>query len=136
MSEAMALAARIAAAEVTPYAWYIDRDRDAELSANPGESEVGTSGPSNAPESLLEQAKAGNGVRFRLMDEGDIDECNADSPHAVKAGERGYGVVYEGVLVDPTDSWPFGPLDDFGRPNYGCISIQHYNEDTERFEWV
>lgn len=118
-----------------PYAWVITRDRSAELNPN-SRSEVGTEGPSNAPDELLDQAKLGVGVRFRLTDEGDIDECYADAPGAVTRGHETYGLVYEGIILDPFDEWPFGPLDDFGRPNYGCVGIQLFNDETGKFEEV
>jgi hypothetical protein len=141
MSEYMAMLARIAYAEDHPYAWVITRDRSAELSGEPAEpgtnnNAVGIEGPRNAPDQLLEAARAGKGIRFRLLDEGDIDECCADEPGAVTEGHELYGVVYEGWLVDPLEEWPFGPLDDYGRPNYGCVGIQHFDEASGKWEWV
>jgi hypothetical protein len=141
MSEYLAMQTRIASAEDHPYAWVITRDRSAELSDEPGEpgtndNAVGVEGPGNAPEELLELARAGRGVRFRLMDEGDIDDVNAGEPGAVEPGHELYGVVYEGVLVGPGQDWPFGPLDDYGRGNYGCVGIKLYDEATGEWEWV
>jgi hypothetical protein len=135
MSEALAQAARVSHAEEHPYAWVITRDRDHELGGS-GESSVGVAGPGNAPEDLLELARAGEGVRFRLMDEGDLDMCNEGEPGAEAEGHELYGVVYEGVLVDPEQEWPFGPLDDYGRPNYGCIGIKLFDEASGVWEWV
>lgn len=135
MSEALAKAARIEHAESHPYAWIITRDRDFELTHGEGDvSSVGVSGPRNAPDDMLADLAAGKGVRFRLLDEGDIDECSEGEPGAVSQGHELYGVVYEGVLLDPEDEWPFGPLDDYGRPNYGCTDIQHFNPHTGKWE--
>jgi hypothetical protein len=139
MSEALAKAARIEHAEGHPYAWVITRDRDLELNGDGDgryESSVGVEGPSNAPDDLLALAKQGKGTRFRTFDEGDIDDCNEDHPGAVAADHELYGVVYEGVLVDPEGEWPFGPLDDYGRPNYGCIGISLFDEKKQIWEEV
>jgi hypothetical protein len=132
MSEWLAQQARVAHSLDHPYAWRITRDRDAEL--NGGESAVGVEGPSTAPDGDPDELGVPGRVRFRLLDEGDIDECNYDNPKAVQRGHELYGVVYEGILWDPEGEWPFGPLDDYGRPNYGCTDIQHFNEATGKWE--
>jgi hypothetical protein len=132
MSEWLAQQARIEHSLTHPYMWRITRDRDHELNGG-GESAVGVVGPSTAPEDDPEEYGV-KAIRFRLLDEGDIDECNYDNPNAVQRGHELYGVVYEGVLYDPEEEWPFGPLDDYGRPNYGCTDIQHFNEKTGKWE--
>lgn len=133
MSEWLAKQERIRHSLEHPYSWKITRDRDAEL--NGGESSVGVEGPRTAPDDDPE-ALCIPATLFRLLDEGDIDDCNAGAPGAVEEGHELYGVVYEGVLYDPEGEWPFGPLDDYGRPNYGCTGIQHFNPDTEKWEEV
>jgi hypothetical protein len=133
MSEALARAARVEHSLSHPYAWRITRDRSAELTG--GESAVGVCGPSTAPDGDPDAAGIG-AVLFRLMDEGDLDECWADQPGAVTKGHELYGVVYEGLLYDPEGEWPFGPLDDFGRPNDGCIGIKLFDEERGVWEWV
>jgi hypothetical protein len=133
MSEALARAARIEHSLEHPYAWKITRDRGAELTG--GDSAVGVTGPSTAPEGDPEECGV-PGTLFRLLDEGDIDDCYEEEPGAVTKGHELYGVMYEGILYDPEGEWPFGPLDDFGRPNDGCIGIQHYDPDQDTWEWV
>jgi|SRR5215207_7294008 len=135
MSEILARNARIEHSLDHPYAWRITRDRDHELSGE-GESAVGVEGPMTAPHGDPDALGVPGRVRFRLLDEGDIDECNAGEPGAVAKGHELYGVVYEGILWDPEGEWPLGPLDDFGRGNYGCTDIQHFNETTGKWEWI
>ncbi len=123
-----------------PYMWRITRDRSAEFEDVPAEpgtnsNAVGIEGPSTAPDvGDPDELGVPGRIRFRLLDEGDIDECNYDNPKAVQRGHELYGVVYEGVMWDPEGEWPFGPLDDYGRPNYGCTDIQHFNEKTGKWE--
>ena len=66
--------------------------------------EVGTVGPYNADESITE-----NKGRFRMKDDDGI-------------------IYYHGEIYGDYDG--FEPLDDFGMPNAGCISIE-YNEKGE-----
>jgi hypothetical protein len=141
MSEWLAQMARVEHSLDHPYAWRITWDRSAELSgedAEPGTNAnaVGIEGPVTAPDGDPDELGVPGRVRFRLLDEGDIDECNYDNPKAVRRGHELYGVVYEGVLWDPEGEWPFGPLDDYGRPNYGCTDIQHFNETTGQWEYI
>lgn len=131
-SEALAAAERRALAELTPYAWVITRDRDVELGGS-GKSQVGTAGPFGAPDEYLVLVRAA-GVPFRMLDEGDIDDSNDDLRGSVPQGDPEYGVVYEGLLYDPSGAWEFAPLDDFGRGYYGCTDIQYRNDTTGEWE--
>lgn len=114
-----------------PYAWVITRDRDHELHGT-SESSVGISGPSQATEEMVKRART-QGRRFRLLDEGDIDESAILDGKPVDPAER--GVVYEGQIWtqdEPGSDSDFGPLRVYGEPNYGCVSIQY----LERGRWV
>lgn len=131
MSMAMMQAMRAAQFDEAPYAWVLTRDRDHELHGT-AESEVGTSGPRKATPEMVERART-EGRRFRLLDEGDIDAGAIADGKDVDSGER--GVVYEGLIWtagEPGGEEDFGPLYDFGQPNYGCVEIQYH--DGER--WV
>ncbi|MFG1660743.1 hypothetical protein ACGFIY_29820 [Micromonospora chersina] len=131
VSMALIQAERAAQWPDNPYAWVLTRDRDHELHGT-SESEVGTSGPGQATAEMVERART-EGRRFRLLDEGDIDESAIYDGKHVDPGER--GVVYEGLIWtagEPGGDEDFGPLYDFGQPNYGCVEIQY--RDGER--WV
>ncbi|WP_169596592.1 hypothetical protein [Micromonospora sp. HNM0581] len=128
----MAMIAALRAAEFpeNPYAWVLTRDRAHELRG--GESEVGTSGPAQATDEMLERART-EGRCFRMLDEGDIDACLVDDGTMVDPDER--GVVYEGLIWTvgaPGGGEDFGPLYDFGQPNHGCLDIQYLDGDR----WV
>ncbi|SCL70595.1 MULTISPECIES: hypothetical protein [Micromonospora] len=131
VSMAMIQAARAAQFPSDPYAWVLTRDRDHELHGT-SESEVGTAGPGQATEEMFERART-QGRRFRLLDEGDIDEGAIADGKDVDPDER--GVVYEGLIWtegEPGGEADFGPLYDFGTPNYGCVEIQYREGDR----WV
>ncbi|MFD0786713.1 hypothetical protein ACFQZ8_22675, partial [Micromonospora azadirachtae] len=69
------------------------------------------------------------GRPWRMLDEGDVDAGRT----GVKPDER--GVVYEGLIWtagEPGGDEDFGPLYDFGTPNYGCVEIQYREGDR----WV
>jgi hypothetical protein len=89
------------------YAWIITKDHLADIPPD----RAGTTGPRAAPQSLLEQLKAGEGWRFRMKDDD---------------GE----IVYEGRYLSVPDDWGFGPLDDFGTPDAGCTSIEFFQTGT------
>ncbi|WP_349876234.1 hypothetical protein ABIH81_18990 [Micromonospora sp. HUAS YX12] len=132
VSMAMIAAARAAEFPASPYAWVLTRDRDHELHGT-SESEVGTTGPRQATDEMVERART-EGRRFRLLDEGDIDEGAIADGKDVDEAER--GVVYEGLIWtqdEPGGDQDFGPLYDFGTPNYGCVEIQYRDE---RGQWV
>lgn len=92
------------------YGWIIDVDHDADndepLATN--SNAVGLTGPRNINPEDQQALKNGGGRRFRMYDDD---------------GE----LVYEGRFIgDSEGDDGFGPLDDFGAPNYGCTSIQYY----------
>jgi hypothetical protein len=102
--------------EAAPYAWIIDIDH---LEGPTGEhSRMGTTGPSwAADEHLVCLANdLGYGRRFRMRDSDGV-------------------LYYSGRLLDEREEadveWA-GPLDDFGRPNDGCTTIEYY----ENGKWV
>ncbi|MFG3602560.1 hypothetical protein [Micromonospora chersina] len=131
VSMAMIQAERAAQFPGNPYAWVLTRDRDHELHGT-AESEVGVAGPRQATDEMVERART-EGRRFRLLDEGDIDAGAIADGKDVDPDER--GVVYEGLIWtagEPGGDADFGPLYDFGQPNYGCVEIQY----REREEWV
>ncbi|MFU8873262.1 hypothetical protein [Micromonospora sp. SL4-19] len=131
VSMAMIAAERAAQFPGNPYAWVIIRDRDHELHGT-SESEVGSAGPRQADDEMIERART-EGRRFRLLDEGDIDHGAIEDGKDVDPDER--GVVYEGLIWtagEPGGDEDFGPLHDFGTPNYGCVEIQYRDGDR----WV
>jgi len=119
------------------YAWIITKDHlaeceghdgtsDAELLAgvnigtttycdgtcNPGEA--GTTGPSTAPQALLDRLAAGQGHTFRMYDDD---------------GE----LYYTGRLLRDEDNPRYdedtalrGPLADYGEPNAGAVRIEYH----------
>jgi hypothetical protein len=125
-----------------PYGWIITRDRSFEIAEanraagvealSDDDSEVGTIGPRSVPDEIEARLKAGEGVEFRLLDEGDLDDCNDNVHGAVEQGHPDYSVVFEGRLIDPEGEWPMAPLDDFGA--YRAVGIQH--RDEQGWHWV
>lgn len=98
------------------YGWIIDVDHthDPEVSER---SDSGTVGPYGIPTSLRERLAVGEGMKFRMHD-GD--------------GELLYSGRLVGLVED--DDEEYGPLDDFGGPNAGCIDIYYWYDDITRFE--
>ena len=64
---------------------------------------VGVFGPRGVSETAVSALKAGDGFKFRMLDDD--------------------GEVYYRGLSDEPDT--FDPLDDFGTPNAGCTDIQY-----------
>jgi hypothetical protein len=124
-----------------PYGWIITRDRNYEIAQAHQEAglepldndpcQVGKIGPKTIPAEIEKLLKEGKGTPFRLVDQGDLDTYNDNTAGAVAEGHPDYGVIYEGRLIDPTESWDFGPLNDFGA--YIAVGIQYRNEATG--EW-
>jgi hypothetical protein len=122
---------------VEPYGWIITRDRNHEINEahraagaetlNDDASEVGMIGPRSIPADIEARLHAGEGVEFRLLDEGDLDDCNDNEHGAVAEGHPEYSVVFEGRLIDPSGEWPTAPLDDFGA--YRANGIQYRGTD-------
>jgi hypothetical protein len=93
---------------VSTYAWIITKDHLAE----PGDTDtdVGTTGPSDAPDDLIALLSDGKGHTFRMYDDD---------------GE----LYYTGRLVARDDEMGedecYGPLGDFGMPNAGAVTITY-----------
>lgn len=93
-------------------AWIITKDKLAETEAD---SAKGLTGPRSASDNDVARLKAGEGIRFRMLDDDrevyyygrflEEDDCSAD-----------YYAEEE-----------FAPLDNFGTPNAGCTIIQYDN---------
>lgn len=101
-------------------AWIITKDKIAEADAPEGTNlnAKGLTGPSTASDNDVKRLKAGEGKRFRMLDDdGEIyyygrwleeDDCTAEY-------EEGYYA----------QSPEFSPLDNFGAPNAGCTELQY-----------
>lgn len=115
-----ALAQQMCPDDTQPYAWLIDTDHLAE----PGEdSDVGTAGPSDAPDELLALlTTTKRGIKFRMRD-GD-DELYY-SGRILLLDEQ--GKVVESFTGEQE---LFGPLEDFGVGNAGCTSIQYFTDGS------
>jgi len=104
------------------YAWIIDQDTLPDPSFPEGTNcnARGVIGPRGAnPEYVrLLQESESNGTAFRLC----WDDCPPDH------------VAYYGrILWDPAEfEARLAPLDDFGMPNAGCVSIEYRND---RGQW-
>lgn len=85
------------------YCWVIDHDFLSDVQPS---SDVGTMGPMKARPELLD----GECETFRLLD----DDGN---------------IYYEGRIAGEYDG--FEPLDDFGMPNAGCVTIQYLSKDGD-----
>lgn len=91
------------------YGWIIDKDLHNGTDRGTA-CMSGLTGPSNIDPELERQLKAGDGKKFRLLDDD---------------GE----IYYEGRYLGPDDESQFGPLDDFGLPDSGCTEIQYRTQD-------
>ena len=91
-------------------AWLITRDYLYSSEAGEEYGEIGTVGPSNAPEMLISILKRGGGITFIMRDDDGIP-------------------YYSGRATWDSDTDPedgaYGPLGDFGMPNAGCTSIEY-----------
>lgn len=82
------------------YGWLITKDTD------PISNMAGKAGPRRLSTEKLAALQRGEGLQFKMYDDDD-NLC--------------YGGIYNG----PHDQDMFGPLDDFGHPNYGCTRIDY-----------
>jgi len=129
-----------------PYGWIITRDRNHEINEacraagveplDDDDSEVGTTGPRSMPDGIAERLKAGDGVEFRLLDEGDLDDYGDAErrPGCAAEDHPDYQVVFEGRLVDPEGEWDFAPLNDFGA--YRAVGIQYRDERSGEWRYL
>lgn len=89
------------------YGWIIDKDHFADGKPGTVENAVGTIGPGRITAKDRDQLMMGKGHQFRMF--------NGDNV-----------LIYEGRLIGDHESEDgFGPLDDFGTPNFGCTSIEY-----------
>ena len=98
------------------YAWAITKELPVEGEDIFKGEEIGTSGPRNAPDDLVARAKAGEGQRFRMLD---------DDGNAYVEGR----MLYADDVSD--DSGPgseddFAPLNDYGMGGLGCTVIEYW----------
>jgi hypothetical protein len=88
------------------YGWIVTKDLifDPEISKK---DRVGVMGPRGIRPEIAEALRAGEGVRWRALD----DDNNA---------------YYEGLYIGPDDETLFGPLNDFAMPDAGATDIQYW----------
>lgn len=103
-------------------AWIITKDKiaDAEAPEASNCNAKGLTGPRTATDADVKRLKAGEGKRFRMLDDdGEIYYYGRqlEESECTEEYENGYfGAESE-----------FAPLDNFGRPNAGCTEIQFDN---------
>ncbi len=97
------------------YAWRITVDNLVEAgTSDPEESEVGVTGPRDAPAELLARLDRGEGHTFRMYDDDGILYYTGKAVWRDDAGD------HEDHLV--------GPLRDFGSPNAGAVLIRWHGK--------
>lgn len=89
------------------YGWIITKDHIAE--SDDAISDVGTIGPSNISDEMMQALKNGEGKRFRLYDD-----------------DR--ELYYEGLYIGELSEAEGDPLTDFGMPNAGCTYMEEYQD--------
>lgn len=73
---------------------------------------------------LLERIDAGEGHKFRLLDD---DETLYYEGRILIAGDN---------CLDELGGGGFEPLDEFGMPDSGCTGIQYFNEEDGEWEYL
>jgi hypothetical protein len=114
-------------------AWIITKDKIADAGAAEGTNSnaKGLIGPSTATEADIKRLQAGEGTRFRLLDDdGEIYYYGRqlETSECTEEYENGFwGAESE-----------FAPLDNFGRPNAGCTELQYPNgkDDKGKVIWT
>ena len=87
------------------YGWIIDKDH---LDGDNEHNEVGTIGPSDISDLMMDQLKnTDRGTKFRLYDDDDV-------------------LYYSGRYLGELDGETGDPLVDFGMPNAGCTYMDEY----------
>lgn len=81
-------------------------------------NDVGTIGPSYASDADIARLIAGEGVRFRLFEDGETKPCY----YGRRLEESECDQYYDG---EPE----LAPLDCFGTPNAGCVIQEEKNAD-------
>ena len=105
------------------YGWIITKDwLAAEVD---GDDEAGTLGPRDVHDSIVERLRRGEGARFRMYD--DDGELYYEGRCIVEgdANEVRESAEFPGVCDSLTDEH-LGPLNDFGTPNAGCVTIRYF----------
>ena len=98
------------------YAWIITEDHISDPSDVPGmgaRTRIGLEGPSDAPEELLVRLRRGEGYKFRMRD---------DDRNLYYAGR----FLDINVADEAGGENAFGPLDDFGTPDAGAVTIEYW----------
>lgn len=91
------------------YSWLITVDH---FDGDNDDSAVGTYGPRNSKLKADDIREDPEAIPFRMFT--DDNE-----------------LIYEGLYVGDDSEDQFGPLDDFGTPNFGCTRIEYKNDDGE-----
>lgn len=126
---------------MSTYAWLICEDL---YDTDPAESAVGVIGPHDAPDALIERLRAGEGCHFRLCDEGDAELPYIYAGRLVSIDPEDEKIRVENreingrqvpLVVQSPDSEEaaFGPLYDFGAPNFGCTEILYKDSSSNRY---
>lgn len=117
--------------EPSQYAWTIDRVNVKELGDDMGE-EVGTFGPRDASDELLDRLKRGDGHVFRMVDgdgiwyyRGRIVFTDTEATPNARLTKMNPGDNPIWIECGSIGEEGFGPLEDFGTPNAGCVDIQY-----------
>lgn len=109
----------------TQYAWVIERDHLDKPGKDPHTAK-GLTGPSAAPQELLDRLERGQGVRFRMYDgDGELYFTG----RVLALNEDGTTQAFK----DAGDEF-MAPLDDFGGPDSGCVEIRYRNTETREWE--
>ena len=99
--------------EPNTYAWIIVKDNNADPSYEPP-SNMNAVGMCGAHDCTMSPEEIKQGQKFRMSDDG--------------------GNIYYYGFINGEDYEGFEPLDDFGMPNAGCVSIEYRNPKTKEYE--
>lgn len=123
------------------YAWRITTDYFGEGDEGTFMNAVGVEGPRDATKEQLKQVK--KGFKFRMLDDDGVvvykGRLHVDNPCTSEWTDEEPWTVEDPIAQDGapyfkgyTCNWPsvpeeagFGPLYDFGTPNFGCTDIQY-----------
>lgn len=113
MTVAQALISMFRETETAGYGWIIDTDHLYWDDPSRGSNEAGTMGPRGISDDIAAELRSPrNGRKFRMYD-GDSE------------------LYYSGRIItrdEPGSEDDFAPLDDFGKPNAGCVEIRYLDE--------
>lgn len=120
------------------YAWVITHVNTSELGEDMAD-ELGTAGPGDATAEMVERTRS-EGVTFRMKDDdgiwyyrGKLWFPGIESPTLSEYSEpeRRY-YICAGMGGD--EEQEFGPLNDFGMPNAGAVTIEFRCEDSSTID--